>query len=411
MQNLPGKTEWWYYRAIFGFYAFLLTIKSSYSLFGAAAASLGIIAATGAHRLRLLPLDALFTILIASFPLSLIPSLLANGGSWDYFDYPLRALLFIPLILGLRAIADVNKLQFFLYAGAGTGGLLAGIFTAKSLFLDQVARVGYPIANPIPFGQAATILALLSFVGFFQANSYSNKTYLAAGYIGASFAVYGSGSAGSLLGLGAGLGVELIFLSRSLLKSVKRIHIIILLIIGMATLLPLAVTKFAQISQDIQEYNLGRGMATSQGARLMLISLGLESFYQHPLLGVGPGNGSQVIADYCRNHVCTPEFSAWKGAHNQYVDILMSAGIIGLAGWLTFSIGMAYLFLTRILSTKYAGAPIAGLAIVIAMMTSAFPQPLYNHSISIAVFIFTVSLLWYASYQLPHSQAETGQSL
>lgn len=402
MQGFLNKTAWWYYKAVFSFYAFLLVIPSSYNFFGAIAASLGAIAAIASHRLYFLPLDSLLAILIAAFPLSLVPSLLANGGSWGYFDYPLRALAFVPLILGLRTLNNAEKLQSYLYFGAGTGGLFAGIFSAASLALTHGVRVGYPITNPIPFGQAATVLALLSFAGFFKVTDLTSKIYLGIGYAGAVFAVYGSGSGGALLGLAAGLAAELIFLSRSHFKLVKRKYIIVILLASAVIALPLAATKFMEIAHDIQEYNAGRSF-TSQGGRLLLISIGLKSFYQHPLLGIGPGNGYQAISDYCSQHYCTPAFSNWQGAHNQYVDILMSAGLIGITGWLIFSVGMAYLFFTRISAQSNNAAPIAGFAIVVAMLVSAFPQPLYNHNISVTIFIFTTSFLWSTSYPSPQN--------
>lgn len=398
MQGLLGKTAWWLHRAVFGFYAFLLAIPSSYNLFGAAAASLSVVSIVASRRLYFLPLDGLLAALIAAFPLSMIPSLVANGGSWSYFDYPLRALVFIPLILGLRKLSDAEQLESFLYIGAGTGGLFAGIFSATSLALNHAVRVGNPITNPIPFGQAAAVLALLSFAGFFKITHRAIKIYLAAGYVGAIFAVYGSGSGGALLGLAAGLTTQIIFLKQSLLKSVKPKHILVIAFVSAAIALPLAASKLSEIAHDIQGFNSGRGMETSQGGRLILISIGLKSFYQHPWLGIGPGNGYQAIAEYCSQHYCTPKFSSWQGVHNQYLDILMSAGLVGIIGWLTFSLGTAYLFCTRIFAQNNATAPIAGLAIVIAMLVSAFPQPLYNHNISVTVFAFTTSFLWYASY-------------
>lgn len=189
---------------------------------------LNLVAVLGRWPWRLLPLDHAFTGLLAIFPLLMVPSLLVNGSSLDYFDYPIRALLYIPLIIGLRSYAEPRVFEDFLFRGVSTGGLFAAMLSAHSLVLAPSEQVGLPITNPIAFGQIAAILALLALAGMFRNGSRLQKIYCDFGCLAAVIAVYTSASAGALLGLVFGPLVQLVLLGRSLKNPVHAKIVFIL---------------------------------------------------------------------------------------------------------------------------------------------------------------------------------------
>ena len=399
--------EW----SVFAFYSSILLVKNSFGLFAGVLVSLSLVAVLGRWPWQVLPLDHVFTGLLAIFPLLMVPSLLVNGGSLDYFDYPIRALLYIPLIIGLRSYAEPRVFEDFLFRGVGTGGLFAAMFSAHSLILAPSERVGLPITNPIAFGQIAAILALLALAGMFRNGGRLQKIYCGFGCLGAVIAVYASGSAGALLGLVFGALVQLVLLGRSSKNPVYTKIIFIIFLISAAILLPLAVFKYGQITSETTAFFAGKGMGTSQGQRLIAMQIALQSFFQHPLLGIGPGNGYQVIAAYCSANLCTDQFQGWMGMHNQYLDILLTTGLVGLAGWLAFSIGIFCLFYSRFRSGVARIISGAGLSVVVAMMISAFPQPLYHHNISVISFFFTITFLWFLAYPVPRELTSLGEKM
>ena len=97
--------------------------------------------------------------------------------------------------------------------------------------------------------------------------------------------------------------------------------------------------------------------------------------------------------------------------HNQYLDILLTSGLVGLAGWFIFSIGIICLFYSRFRSGAARIISGAGLSVVVAMMISAFPQPLYNHNISVISFFFTITFLWFLAYPAPKELASLGEKM
>jgi len=391
----------WFEWAVFAFYSLILLVKDSFGLFAVGLVGMGVVAMFGQRSWRLLPLDLVFAALLAVFPLLMLPSLMYNGGSLRYFDYPIRALLFVPLIIGLRSYAEPKVFEVFLFRGVSTGGLFAAVFSVSSLIFGPSERVGLPITNPIAFGQIAAILALVALAGLCSSPARLQKIYCGLGCLGAVVAVGASGSAGALLGLFFGALVQLFLLGGLGKKLMHRKIIIVLILAAGALLLPLAIFKYGQITSETAAFFAGKGMGTSQGQRLIAIKIALQSFFQHPVFGIGPGNGYQVIAEYCRANLCTDQFKGWTGMHNQYLDVLLTSGLVGLAGWLIFALGIARLFYTRHCAGVAPVISAAGLSVVVAMMICAFPQPLYNHNISVIAFFFTITLLWFLAYQAP----------
>ena len=384
----------------FGFYALILLILDAFGAFAAALVvlSIGVIAF---ERPRVFPcLDRWFAFFLALYPLSLVPSLAVKGGLWHYFDYPMRCLLFIPLIMGLRShLTAVSRKTFekAVFLGASTGGLAAGVFSLKGLFLDHVDRVGLPITNPIAYGQIAVFLALLSLGSLFCFSDTLRRSFSAIGFLGAVYAVYASGSAGALLGLGVGLLFEFVVLLRGRISKTLAYALLALCVVSAMMVMPLAIFKFRQVLSDVQAFSAGYGMGTSQGQRLILWGMSMREIAHSPWFGIGPGHFGSVMDRYCLSHVCTEDFRGFHGVHNQYLDSFMNAGIFGLLGLLVSFLGPLVLFLSRSF-LWLEGAPMpatAGVAVVLAAMTSAVTHVLYGHNISVISYFFTITFLWF----------------
>ena len=138
-------------------------------------------------------------------------------------------------------------------------------------------------------------------------------------------------------------------------------------------------------------------MGTSQGQRLILWSMSLREIAESPWVGVGPGHIREVIHGYCSSHLCSGEFLGFNQVHMQYLDSFLNAGIFGLLGLFVSFLGPLFFFLSRFCRGVEAGriAAIAGVAVVLAAMTSALSQALYAHSISVISYFFTIAFLWF----------------
>ena len=387
---------------VFGFYSLILWIPDSYDLFGALLVLVSI-AVVVLVRPRVFPeVDRKFSFLLALYPLSLLPSFVLRDGNFDFLDYPIRCLLVLPLLVGLRTYSDRISFEKAFFYGASTGGIAAGLFSFKGLWFDHVERVGYPLTNPIPYGQIAAILAIISFASFCRFDEKWSRILSSFGFIGAVYAVYGSGSAGALAGLSLGLVIEFMLLCR--LNRSKFLIFILVVLSAMAAfiVLPLVALKLTQSLADFHAFAAGSGMGTSQGQRLVLWGMSLREIAMSPVLGIGPGNFDAVMDRYCQLNACTAAFRGFHGVHNQYLDSFMNAGVFGFLGLLTSFVAPLVLFLRRSLRSdeRYSISASTGAAVVAAAMVSAFTQVLYGHNISVISYFFTLAFLWFLSSPL-----------
>jgi O-antigen ligase len=400
-----------FYFTTFAFYATILVFRNAYSIFAGTLVALCVWCIARNRSLEATRQDRIFAILLTAFPLSMAPSVIFVGGDWSAFDYPVRALIFIPLIAGLRCSKELTKLEFYIYSGGATGGIGAAIFTAISMFFNPAQRVGIPITNPIAYGQIAGILSLLSLAGWLKSHQRTEKVFYVLGGLGAIFAIYGSGSAGALLGWLAGLTILLAYTAKRVQPTARKaLYLALFSCIAVGILFPMAAQKYSQILHEVQATLAGQGMGTSQGQRIILLMLAIKSFAQHPWLGVGPGNTYRIVDAFCNSNYCTPEFTGFTGMHSQYLDAMASAGVIGLAGWLISGIGIFILFLSRASAYQQDLPSITGASIVASMLASSTTQGLYHHNISVISYYFTISLLWFLTREPNQEEAEAATS-
>jgi O-antigen ligase len=322
------------------------------------------------------------------------------GAKIGYFYPTIRAFLFIPFVIGLRATGNQLLVSRGFFLGGSAGGLAAAFFSGYSLLMHPGVRVGAPISNPIPFAQIATILALTAFASIFNSGRHWEKILSVLGFLGAIFTIYASGSYGPLLGCCCGLLVIVAFLFGRRPSKLVLLGVGILLVAFVLILMPLLAGKFHQIVSEFSAYFAGSGMGTSQGQRLIAWSISLREIVHAPFLGIGPGHFDVVLERFCAANPCSSNFRGFHHVHSQYFETALNSGLIGLLGLLVSLASPAVLFFRRIGLSRAVSrdASIVGLAVVVAAMTSMVSQPLYAHNISTISYFLTISVCWFLAY-------------
>jgi O-antigen ligase len=388
---------------VFLFFASILFLPDAYDVFGALLVAWCLAAIFIARPRVFNGLDWMFVGSLFCYPLLMLPSAFAMGANYSYFDYPIRVLLFIPIVMGLRTKADPLLVSRGFFLGGSVGGLGGACFSAYSLLSHPGVRVGDPITNPIPFGQIAAALSLIAFVSIFQCTRRWEKLLSVFGFLGGIVTLYASGSSGALLGFGFGLLVVLVFVSRKRLTRAIWLGIAVLLGVAFCIVAPVLLFKFHQLGADLDAYASGAGMGTSQGQRLILWGISLREIVHSPWFGVGPGHFRDALLRFCADANCPIGFLGFNHVHSQYFDSALNAGLIGLFGLLLSLVSPVVLFYRQIaFSTGPAqGASITGLAVVVAAMVSMVSQPLYAHNISVIFYVFTISICWFLALSTP----------
>ena len=257
---------------VFCYYSGLLILPGGYSVFAVLLVGLSLFALLFVRPLSFSVLDRFFALAFALYPISMIPSLLVKGGSWHYFDYPIRALLFIPLIVGLRSFADRKSFESSFFLGSSLGGIGAGFFSSNAVLAHQETHVGLPVTASIAYGQIAAILALISIGAFFRDSRPLVRLLSLSGAFGALYAVNASASSGALLGLLAGLLIFVILYSRSFWARSGLIALSFFLAISLSFSASLISSEVPRHVSDVQGFLSGASNPTytSQGQRLAL---------------------------------------------------------------------------------------------------------------------------------------------
>ena len=388
------------------FYATILLLPDAFHVFGGLLVAGCLAAMFFARPFRFDRSDVVLACLLVAYPILMLPSALVKGGNISFFDYPARALLFVPVVLGLRARADHYTISRGFFLGASAGGLGSAFFSLYSLWLTPGARVGFPITNPIPFAQIATLLALISFVSIFNSSRICERVFSVIGFFGATFAIYVAGSYGPLLGFGFGLIVLIAFVLGKRLSRTSLFCIFFLLAGAILISFPLLSAKFFQIISEVHGFASGSGMATSQGQRLILWSISIHEIANSPFFGIGPGHLRSVLSNFCTFNRCLGDFSTFNQVHNQYFDSALNAGLIGLLGLLVTLVSPAVLFYGRLSSASLVvqNSSIAGLAVVVAASVSMISQSLFAHNISVISYFLTISICWFLASPLATEQ-------
>jgi O-antigen ligase len=387
--------------AVFGFYSVVLLVPGGYSLFAVLLIGLSLLTLLFVRPLCFSLQDRWFALALVLYPILMIPSLIVKGGVWDFFDYPVRAFLVIPLIVGLRSFADRKSFESSFFYGSCLGGIVAGLFSLNAIFLHQETHVGLPITGSIAYGQIAAILALISLAAFFRDSRLPSRLFSSFGAIGALYAVNASASSGALLGLLAGLLIFVILYARRFLARSGLIALSFVLAISLSFSLPLIFSEVPRHVSDIQGFLSGASNPTntSQGQRLTLWSIALREIGSSPILGIGPGNFDPVMKWYCSTRDCNPDFASLHGVHNQFLDSAMNAGLLGLVGLMAAFTYPFFFFVRTFLSgaseSSFVFSSMAGASVVAAAFVSSFTQVLYGHNISVLIYFFTITFLYY----------------
>ncbi|MGV3002030.1 O-antigen ligase family protein [Vibrio sp. E150_018] len=222
-----------------------------------------------------------------------------------------------------------------------------GYLIYKNAYLLNINRlvIDAELMNPIPFATYCMVAAITQ--AYYAIKS--QKVYLRYLCIIASIV--------SILGMlltdtrGVALALFCIILLASfkIIKSKSRSFIslsiasitILTLLLGFILKDPL-ITRYNKTQYEIQQIEKGN-LNTSIGIRFQIWNSGLHTFMDHPFLGIGNKNFRPEFKKHFEEGLIAKKIVSFNPMHyhNQFLDILVKNGIIGL--FLFLSIFMVYI--------------------------------------------------------------------
>lgn len=121
--------------------------------------------------------------------------------------------------------------------------------------------------------------------------------------------------------------------------SLSIISIIILTLLLGFILKDTFITRYNQTKSEIQQIERGN-LNTSIGVRFQIWNSGLHTFMEHPILGIGNKNFRPEFKKHFEEGLITKNIVSFNPMHyhNQFLDILVKNGLIGLVLFLSIFI-------------------------------------------------------------------------
>ncbi|MGB3423209.1 MAG: O-antigen ligase family protein [Castellaniella sp.] len=355
----------------------------------------------------------LCALLLAVFAINTL-AVLWHGDSGKYLDQGVRYLLALPVLAGLRRI----RLRLDWLAV----GLALGLFTTAGIAAWQTRWVGLAraegfVTSAIPFGDMALTMGFWCLMGAALAATQRRWAWTAlllAGSLAGTYAMIASASRGSLVALP-------ILAILAAIALLRRVHLRPLLggvaILVAATAIVLATlpvghfaeSRYAAALDEWHAYSQQGDATNNVGSRLEAWKAALISIPERPLLGWGHAQYNTHLQDLISAGRIAPFAGTLSNTHNQFIEIWLHQGSLGLIAFLSLLIAGFWYFCRRLRAPDPTVRVLAccGAALPSAFAAFGLTQVILGRNNGVMFFLVSLAVLWAAMRQAERD-AETG---
>lgn len=325
-----------------------------------------------------------------------------NGFSLEQaktLSSPYGKLILLPLVL--YALACIFKqykplydtLFFLISTGAIIAGLL-GLDSHLQIFslVPAATRVGLGV-NPIYYGDSALVMGFISAI---FAISWAHQKRYALSFIGLAAFILGLIASGLSLSRGGWLALPIFsILALWYLISLRFYRT---LIIGLTLFAGLFIwiasdadnpihQRITKATQEVATFDLHTSR-NSAGYRLRMWHHALQLSQQKPLFGHGPM--SYVFHDYNEQGNL---IDYYHHAHNGYLQMLSTTGIVGLLAYLLLFFMPLHYFWQHFRNNTAKDMAMAGMVVISAYLFFVLTDVIFYRSVGLLYFLLITSLL------------------
>ncbi len=339
---------------------------------------------------------------ILIFSLLLLPivitfDVILRDLSFRYLDYYLRFILVILIFFVLRTVkVNLAPLLMGILIGAGGAGTLA---LYQEYYLNMHDIHGYVMQ--INFGNISILLGMMSLAGLFMVNDIRyKKVFYIITILAFVLGITGSllsGTRGGWIAIPFFVGLFMIFLPLNRAYKIISSIILVLALILVYYSNDYVQSRVDSVYKNTQAYNTSNSneSITSTGRRLVEWKVGWKIFTEHPLFGIGSGQYRQALKDKIDAGE-VKRIDLVDHAHNEALQIMVIAGVIGLFAYLTLYAGVIYFFYTSLvkgsdIKVKYLS--FLGLMIVGAFFIFGLTNYSFGHNMMVLFFTVMVAVL------------------
>jgi len=299
--------------------------------------------------------DKIIIVSAISYFVAFIPTAILEGTTLRYFDAPLRFLICIPIYLQFKvhlqhknaSLAFRKSLEYGAISGS-IGAFILAIYQSQILNMPQVEGFLFSIN----FGYLSCALAFLCLV-FYRSSTHKMLNML--GFICAVIACVLTLCRGAIIAIPVLMSITLFYLYKDKLNLLNIFLFVLLFAGGSIASYQLSPKIKDRIDYTVFEAkNIYKGntvKALSVGGRIELWHGAFDAFKESPIIGKTYAQReaiNQALYDSGKDR--NPTILVKRGhAHNQYFEILASAGIIGIIALFSYLLlpGIYYYYLFK----------------------------------------------------------------
>jgi O-antigen ligase len=310
-------------------------------------------------------------------------------------DLPLRYLLFIPCFL---MFCHLN-IQFKpLLIAASIGSVFASLIAVYQYHWLGIHNPVGAVSHRILFGCFSVVLTLFSLISFFVNRSLVCRILGAVGFFGGLVAIFLSGSRCAWIGFFVCILMLLVIWIKI---HPKRSLILgsVFLVLASSLFTDKVAEKFSsrflQAKTEMSLYShQGLTGNYSVGLRLEMWKAALIIFAKNPILGSGPRSFERRTQQLIDSGSISAYAKGFKHAHNDYLTVLASRGILGLIFFLAVIVLPVFLFLRSYQkSTEQEDVPaLFGLVVSVTYMIFGLSETMFDRMMSVMLYLLLVSL-------------------
>ena len=385
---------------VFLFSALSLSVGSGYSL-GAVVLLLSSTCLLWQRpRLGLQRQDWLLIAALLAYCLVFVANMLYHGDPGREFDMPLRALLVVPVLLLLLAYPPRPAAW---WSGVAVGAIAGAALALWQFTMQDMERPQGSTSNAIHYGNVSMLLGMLSLAGLEWARARRRalawSALLLAGCLAGVFGSILSGSRGGWVALP--VCVLIISIQNA------RVHGLRYLAITLSTMAVLLTVGYylphspieeraASAVTQVEKFNDASNAGTSIGQRFVMWRTAWHLSSENPVLGMGRnGYMAEKEAMVAQGKLNAASLSI-TNAHNDYLDVLVKRGAVGLLALFGLFLLPLCLFARALRHGAASGHPFALGGVVLCTCYSIFGLTTSSLTLNIGIImlVFPMAMQW-----------------
>ncbi|MFT8276537.1 O-antigen ligase family protein [Kerstersia gyiorum] len=334
-----------------------------------------------------------------------------DGQPSSSLDKPVRILLAIPALFWLLRYPPSGKA---FWGGVAVGAIVVGLWAGwQKLVLGLERAEGF--TSTIQFGNISMLLGMLSLTGLAGWSQLQHRRWwwgvllalgVAFGFMGSIF----SGSRGGWIGV----PFILLVLVRAYGKGLRPSQLWGLLagVVALGSCLyfiPATGVKDRVNSafEDVYLYVQDNNPDSSLGGRFEMWKAGVYAIQEQPLLGRGSKGYIEYRDQLIAQGKVDPIISEFTHLHNEYIDITVKRGVLGLISLLLLYLVPLRMFMRMLGEGVVQRQPYAaaGAVLCVSYMDFGLSQTFLSHNSGVMVLFFMMVIIWSLVRAAEHAPA------